>query len=144
MYKVEKNWKAFSISLDKLSNELKVLFPEHETNPVFNGTQAYSVLELWFDKQIEGYGKDEDGNITTVEGSDAETIENLWTSIDEDHIIATDYVNAQDLSDAENRAREDAPTKTWDNLTTEQKKIISGAEISLTDRKQMLTDFPES
>lgn len=143
MYCVTKEWKEFNISLNKLSDELKSLFPEHETNPVFTGIQAMSKLELWFDKEIEGYGKDEDGNITAESGSDAETIENLWNAIDESHEIATSYVSRQSLVDAEQRAKEDIPSKTFDNLTTQQKKMLAGVSLSYDDRVQLLTDFPE-
>lgn len=142
MYAVKKEWKSFNISLDKLEEQLKADFPEHETNPVFKGSQAYSVLELYFDKPIEGYGKDSEGNVTTESGSDAETIEALWLLIDESHIIATSYVSLTELSGAEKRAREDAATKAWDSLSTEQKKLISGADVTLEDRKQMLLDHP--
>lgn len=153
MYSVKKSWKSFNISLDELSNQLKTDFPESEVNPVFKGIQAVGdgeqnaivipgYLELWFDKPIEGYSKNEDGELVAEEGSDAETIEDLWNAIDENHIIATSYVSNQDLLDAEVRAREDAASKDWDNLSTEQKKIISGASLTLADRKQILTDHP--
>ncbi len=142
MFKVEKEWKEFNISLSKFSDELKTLFPEHETNPVFKGTQANTVLELWFDKEIEGYIQDAEGNITIESGSNAESIETLWDSIIESHVIATSYASSISLEEAEQRARTDIISKTFDQLSIEQKSLLAGVDLTEEDRLQLLTDFP--
>ncbi len=142
MYEVKKSWKTFNISLSELADQLKLDFPEHETNTVFDSLDARPDGIVGEEVLYTGFITMR-FNQELTEG-ELETLETLWDSIDEAHIIATSYVSATSLQEAEIRAREDAPTKTWDNLTIEQKKIISGAEITLTDRKQMLTDFPEA
>jgi hypothetical protein len=47
------------------------------------------------------------------------------------------------LDAAVQRAREDIPSKSFDNLTTEQKKIIANVPLEHADLLQLLTDFPE-
>ncbi len=42
------------------------------------------------------------------------------------------------------KAKTDALTTTWDNLTTQQKMIIQNMDLSDSDKDQIITDFPEA
>lgn len=124
MYSIIKEWKEFNISLDILETWMRANMGDS-----FTGNQAGSSLELWFTEEPSE-------EIKTA-------LDNYWDAIDEEHEVATEYVSSQSLIDAESRAREDAVTKAWDALSIEQKKLLSGAEVLLADRRQMLIDFPE-
>jgi len=153
MYNLKKDWKAFNISLDTVKAHFETSYPNTQVDKsvvdesaalYFIGTSAGDDLVFHFNKEPVGYnGFDIDGTMIAPDvGSEAEAIENYWSGIIETSIEATDYVAFQDLQDAEKRAREDAATKGYDLLSTEQKKLIAGVEISIADRKQMLIDHP--
>ena len=61
--------------------------------------------------------------------------------IEEDAAKATRETN---FSPAEQRAKEDAVIKTWDNLTIEQRKLIMSSDLSDAEKDQIIVDFPEA
>lgn len=59
------------------------------------------------------------------------------------HPLMVARQHVADLDQAVERARADILTKSFDQLSVEQKKIIMNMDLSDEDREQILIDFPE-
>ena len=121
-YKMELSWKEFSLNLADCEVQFKALGGEH-----YCGNQAHGVLELWFLEEPSQEVKD--------------ALSAYWDGLEASDSEATSYYPAADLQTAIQLAKEDAATKGWDALSTQQKKMISGAALTSADQAALLAAF---
>lgn len=145
-------WKEHNISLAEVEAHMKSEYPMPEGKDaqsltdadglVFLGMSAnQNGVNLHFSKSPEGRSKDEEGNEVIAEGSEYAAIKNYWDGLDENSTAAQNYFSYDAYKVAELAARSDAATKDWNNLSTQQKKLIANSEISNADMLQIVTDF---
>lgn len=60
-------------------------------------------------------------------------IRSYWAEIDAGSPCVTSYCSQATIAAAITAARADAVTKTWDELSTAQKKLIAGVPVTRTD-----------
>ncbi|MCK4500425.1 hypothetical protein KAU11_08000 [Candidatus Babeliales bacterium] len=126
MFDVNKEWKEFNISLEKLDEWGRANLGEH-----FVGNSANDCMCSHFTEEPEQTHKD--------------ALDSQWASVSgADHEWAMAYYPKVDLEESIKLARADAATKAWDALSAQQKKIIAGAELSHADRVQIITDHPQA
>lgn len=121
-FKIEKEWKEFSISLPKIEEWMKA-----NAGPHYCGNQAGARLELWFTTEPSQEVKDD--------------INDYWDAIDEEHVTATSYIPADDLKAAYELAKSDAVTKMWNDMSIVQRKIVSNIALSSAEEAQLVLDF---
>lgn len=81
MFKIELQWKEFSVNLPMLDQKLRAEHPEYA------GNQAHNILELWFTEEPSQEAKEE--------------IVAYWEALDEESEEATSYkTQAQIEADA--------------------------------------------
>ena len=120
MYKIELQWKEFNINLPAFEAQMKATY---KNNHGYTGNQTVAGLELWFTSESSSQIKEE--------------IQTLWESIDEVHELATSYKSAAQIkADAEALEaaiavlKQDAITKSWDQLSAVQRKALMGLPIT--------------
>jgi hypothetical protein len=121
-FKIEKEWKEFSISLPKIEEWMKA-----NAGASYCGNQAGARLELWFTEEPIQGAKD--------------AIDAYWDAIDGAHVAATSYISAADLKAAYDAARLDAVTKQWNDMSVAQRKIVSSIALSSAEEAQLVIDF---
>jgi hypothetical protein len=120
MHKIELQWKEFNINLPALETQLRA---DYSASGYAGNQSTSSCLELWFEEEPEQTDKD--------------AIEALWAAIDEEHELATSYKSADQLK-AEAATldaailvlKQDAITKSWDQLSAVQRKILMGLPVT--------------
>lgn len=106
-YMIKKDWKEFSLNLGMVQAELVGLTGSH-----LCGLQAHSHLEIWFTEEPTEEQKS--------------MIDLYWDGLTETSAEAVGYYSQEELQNAVQAARLDAVTKTFDELSVAQKKIIMG------------------
>lgn len=146
MFRIDLNWKAHNLCLGLIDEAMKVAYPDSGDLYYTGQTATLESLTWHFNTIPEGWnGYDENGDPKTPDASsEAEDIVNYWNSLDDQSSVATSYFAKEDYFAAEKRAREDIITKTWDNLSTEQKKFITNVGLSATEMNNIITNHPES
>ena len=145
MFRIDLKWKAHNLCLGLIDEAMRSSYPDTE-DLYFTGQAASSEgLTRFFNKMPIGWnGYDENGDPNTPDASsEAEGIINYWDSLDDQSTPAQDYFTKEHYFAAENRAREDIATKTWDNLSSEQKKLIGNTKLTTTEMNSIITDHPE-
>lgn len=106
-YMIKKEWKEFSLSLDKVKTELESL-----AGPQFCGLQAHAHLEIWFKEEPTQEEK--------------ELVDAYWEGLTDSSAEAAGYYSQQQYQDAIQAAKLDALTKSFDQLSVAQKKLLMG------------------
>ena len=122
-FDIVKDFKAFNLCLD----DVKTWCETGSTAAHFVGISAGAQLTFHFD---------EDPGETALSDLDS-YYAGLNTGSDE----AVNYYSMSEAATALQAAREDAATKNYDQLSTQQKKIIAGATLTAADHRQLITDF---
>ena len=107
---MEFNWKEFNINLFKVTSHIKALVPS------FSGACADMNLRLCFSEPL------------TEEQASA--IQAYWDGITDESLEATSYHSVADIAAKILVVKEDAITKTYDQLSVVQKKILYGLNYS--------------
>lgn len=147
--------KGVVFSLERILSKLKTDYPipdsPKEGDFYFSGTmnartnkendEDYVEVSIVMSKKPDGWKAEADG--THTPGSDAEILQSYFDNLDETSDEATKYLSSEEKSGIIDRAKSDAASKTWDQLTAEQKKIVMNSNLSLADWDQLAIDFPE-
>jgi len=113
-YNIEVNWKEFNVSLSMVEEWMK-----ENAGEQYCGNSAGQTLQLWF---LEEPSEEIKSAVLAY-----------WDGLDEESDEATTYVSQSTISDAIQTAREDAVTKSWDNLSVAQKKLITGLTPTVSE-----------
>lgn len=107
MHSVDLEWKEFSVNLDVVDAWLKA---NAATN--YLGMVAGALLSIYYSE------KPADETI--------QAINDYWTGLTEESDEATSYIPESTIQEAIAAARVDAVSKTWDELSTAQRKLALG------------------
>lgn len=112
MYSMRLEWKEFNISLENFEAHMRANFP------AYLGNQAASDLTLYFDQELTE--------------QEAEEIQDHWDLLD-----GSDYFSAQDLAAQAEELKQAVAdmkvallVKTWDQMTTTERKVAMNMEVS--------------
>ena len=111
MQKLELQWKEFNVDLEALDAKLKVDHPSS-----YKGNQASSCLELWFDELPDQAAKD--------------AIQAFWDALTAESAEAVSYRSQAQIKAALEALKADIPSKTWNQLSAPQRKVVVGQSVS--------------
>lgn len=117
-------WKQFNVSLDIVKAAIEAM-----AIPGFCGTSSDLNLRLHFTEEVS------QANIDAINA--------YWAGITNQSAEATAYFPSSSLLFAIKLAKEDSTTKTWDQLSAQQKKLLSGVDLLLADKVALITAFPQ-
>ena len=110
MYSMKLEWKEFSLSLLPIETYFIA------TYPYYRGNSADTALTLWFSEEPT----DEDKT----------AIQAYWDGILVDSTEATSYVSSQQVAARIADLKAGLLAKSWDDMTTAERKIVVGAAVS--------------
>jgi len=112
-------WKEFSVNLDMVRAHIVSL------EPLCCGLAGYpDRFEVIFEEMV------------SEESIDA--IKTYWDSIDNESEEATTYASQDAVNAAIIAAKEDAVTKSWDQLSPAQRKMMMGLALTAEDKQSLL------
>lgn len=114
MYQVDLAWKSFSLNMDAVEAWMRA-----NAGDKYVGNSADTDLSLHFSEQPDG---------ATIQH-----IQDYWDALTDQSSEATTYVPKATIAAALQAAREDAITKTWDQLSPAQRKILAGLSPTRAD-----------
>ncbi|MGE3682387.1 MAG: hypothetical protein AB7G93_11735 [Bdellovibrionales bacterium] len=128
----------FPLSLTDLDKELATNFSRLVAFNHGSGAESLPLYWCWIKSDNEGEirfcFRDE------LSSEEDTLFESIWSSIDqEDQQEKIDLATARPL--AIENAKSAAANSVWDQLTTEQRKIVIGAPLSEADIDQLVEDF---
>ena len=107
MYKLELQWKDFSIDLEALDAQM------HKDYEHYSCNQAQSVLELWFTEEISE--------------EDKSAIQDMWDKLKKNSKLAKSYQSQADIDAEKEAAKKAAKAKLIDlGLTEDDLKALLG------------------
>lgn len=101
MFGIKKEWKESNVSLEVLEKHMR------EEYPSYVGNQAAASLELYFSEEPSEEEK--------------EAIDAFWEELDD-----SSYVSAEAIKNKIEELKASAATKSWDELSVAQRKLILG------------------
>lgn len=113
-FSIDVNWKEFNVYRPKIEEWMIAHAGEQ-----YCGHCAGEKLQFWFLEE------------PTQEVKDA--VIAYWDSLTVESVEATSYVSQLSINAAMQAAREDAVTKSWDQLSVAQKKLISGLTPTVSE-----------
>lgn len=116
MYTITKDWKEFNISLDKIDE-----WGRTNLGASFSGISADNNLRFDFTEEPSNEVK--------------AALNAMWDGIEDDtHEYATSYFSFSEYESALSAAKEDAVTKSYDELSAIQKKLLLGVALTLAEK----------
>jgi hypothetical protein len=106
MYQYFLPWKSFNVSLKSVETWMRA------NVSYYQGNSADLQFNLWFSEEPDEATK--------------QYIQDYWNDLTEESTEATSYVSASSIVAAVQAAREDMVAKSWDQLSTAQKKLLAG------------------
>jgi hypothetical protein len=113
MYKIDYSWKNFNLNLNKITEELKEL----DANCL--GIQGCSVMEVYFSEEPSEQTKT--------------AIQAYWDGLTDQSVEATSYKSSEDIADQVTALKADAVTKSYDQLSTIQKKLLLNISFEINE-----------
>lgn len=112
MYELRLKWKEVFVNLSNLDSHLRA---SHST---FLGSQANRELILYFSDELSAEAE--------------QTIRNHWESLDGSDYKSSEQIQAEkvELAEAIRVTKEGMISKSWDQLSTVERKIMMGLEVS--------------
>lgn len=123
-YSIDLTWKNFNLSLPAVEAWMR-----SNAGELYCGNSAHTVLQLWF---LEEPSEEIKAAIVAY-----------WDALTDQSEEATSYFSQAQARDAELAAREDAVTKSFDQLSTQQKKLLMGVSLVASDYQALITAFAE-
>lgn len=114
MYNLDLAWKSYPLNMDAVEAWLRA-----NAGDKYVGNSADADLTLHFSDQPDG---------ATIQH-----VQDYWAGLTDQSTEATSYVSRTAIAAALQAAREDAITKTWDQLSTAQRKILAGLTPTRAD-----------
>lgn len=145
MFSIILKWKAHNLCLGLIDEAMRTAYPDSEDLYFVGQTSTPNELKWKFSQRPIGWnGYDENGDpIAPDASSEAEGIIDYWNSLDDQSTPAQNYFTEPEWLGARERANIDAATKTWDNLSTEQKKLVVSTALTASEMSAIITDHPE-
>lgn len=126
MYSIDKDWKEFNISLNKIDE-----WSRTSLGAAFSGISADVNLRFDFTEKPSQ---------EIVSALDA-----MWDGIvDDTHEFAVAYFSRSTFEAAMSDAKLDATGKDYDSLSTLQRKILLNVDFSIDEMIQLIVDFPQA
>jgi hypothetical protein len=119
---IQLEWKSYNISLAKVEEWMRANCGEH-----YCGNQATTCLELWF--------TEEPGEAVRT------AIATYWDEMTDQSVEAAAYFSQAAATAAEKAAREDMVTKSFDQLSTQQKKILAQVALTNSDYQTLISVY---
>jgi len=112
MYSMKLEWKEFNISLDNLESHLRSEYPNYK------GNQAASALELFFSEEPSEQEK--------------QAILDHWEFLDGSDYVSIEDLKAQaeELEQAKQAAKAGLISKTWDQMSATERKLVMNLEVT--------------
>jgi hypothetical protein len=110
---IQLDWKNFNVNLEKVFTTIK------ELDANCCGISANTKLEV---HGVEAFAE---ANETAIKA--------YWESVESNSIEATSYYNAEQFRTALEAAKADAVTKSFDQLSVAQKKILFGQAVTAAE-----------
>lgn len=114
MYTVDLAWKNFNVNLDAVEVWMKA-----NAGGSYLGNSADADLSLHFS------AKPDDATL--------QHIQDYWDALSDSSTEVTTYASRQTIVDAVASLRLDAATKTWDQLSAAQRKLVVGLSLTRQD-----------
>lgn len=107
MHAINLAWKEFNLDLTAVDTWMRA-----NASELYLGNSADSSLNLWFS---------EDPGPTIVA-----MCNQYWDGLNEESPEALSYVSRQEITDAITALRSNLHTKTWDAMSTAERKLVTG------------------
>ena len=147
MQKLELQWREFNVDLEAVDAKLKADHPSS-----YKGNQAANCLELWFDDSINLSAPvitqvpvlDESDEPVLDENNEplmqdeagpsvAEQIQAYWAALDQASAEVLSYRSQSQIKAAMEALKSDIASKTWNQLSAPQRKLIIGQAVTKAD-----------
>lgn len=119
---IQLNWKEYNVSMAHVEAWMKA-----NCGASYCGNSAHAFLELWFNE--------EPGEAVRA------AIATYWDEMTAQSEAAAAYFDAATAQATEKAAREDMVTKSYDQLSTQQKKILAQVELTNSDYQTLISVY---